>query len=216
MSTTAAAAASRCRSFPPACATDARVLVLGSMPGAASLTAAQYYAHPRNAFWPIMGALFGAGPELPYAARLQRLNAAGVALWDVIAACERAGSLDSAIAPDSVEANDFARLFHACPHIEQVFFNGSAAETAFRRHVRGRIALPSLHFTRLPSTSPAHAARGFEAKLAAWQVVKEAAAARCAAGLHSDPATSCLARPATITAASTATSATRAASHLAA
>lgn len=157
------------------------------MPGAASLAAGQYYAHPRNAFWPIMGALFGAGPELPYADRLQRLNAAGVALWDVIAACERTGSLDSAIAADSVEANDFARLFRACPHIEQVFFNGSAAETAFRRHVQGRIALPALRLTRLPSTSPAHAARGFEAKLAAWQAVKDALAPRGAARRDSAP-----------------------------
>ena len=163
-----------CRSFPPACAADARVLVLGSMPGEASLAAAQYYAHPRNAFWPIMGALFGAGPELPYPARLQRLEAAGVALWDVIAACERAGSLDSAIAPASIEANDFARLFRDCRHIRHVFFNGAAAETAFRRHVRERIALPALSFTRLPSTSPAHAARNFEAKLAAWQALQVA------------------------------------------
>ena len=163
-----------CRSFPPACAADARVLVLGSMPGEASLAAAQYYAHPRNAFWPIMGALFGAGPELPYRERLQRLESAGVALWDVIAACERAGSLDSAIAAASIEANDFARLFRDCRHIRHVFFNGAAAETAFRRHVRGRIVLPALSFTRLPSTSPAHAARNFEAKLAAWQAVRAA------------------------------------------
>ncbi len=144
------------------------------MPGAASLAAAQYYAHPRNAFWPIMGALFGAGPELPYPERLQRLKDAGVALWDVIAGCERRGSLDSAITPASIEANDFAGLFRDCPHIGHVFFNGTAAETVFRRHVRGRIALPALHFTRLPSTSPAHAARSFEAKLAAWQAVRAA------------------------------------------
>jgi len=164
------------RSFAAAARADARVLVLGSMPGAASLAAAQYYAHPRNAFWPIMGALFDAGPELSHAGRLARLNTAGVALWDVIAACERSGSLDSAIAPASIEANDFAGLFRACPHIRHVFFNGTAAETAFRRHVRGRIELPAgLAFTRLPSTSPAHATRGFDAKLAAWQAVRLAA-----------------------------------------
>ena len=166
-----------CRSFAPACAADARVLVLGSMPGAASLAAAEYYAHPRNAFWPIMGALFGTGPELPYRERLQGLNAAGVALWDVIASCARAGSLDSAITPASVVANDFAQLFRDCPRIGHVFFNGAAAEAAFHRHVRGRVALPALHFTRLPSTSPAHAARNFAAKLEAWQAVKAAAAA---------------------------------------
>nr|HRM71210.1 DNA-deoxyinosine glycosylase [Thauera phenylacetica] len=137
MSTTAAPLV---RSFAPQFRADARVLVLGSMPGTASLAAAQYYAHPRNAFWPIMGALFGAGPELPYAQRLERLASAGVALWDVIGRCERAGSLDSAIAPASIEANDFAGLFAACPGIDHVFFNGAAAEAAFRRHVRSRVA----------------------------------------------------------------------------
>ncbi|WP_068635764.1 DNA-deoxyinosine glycosylase [Thauera butanivorans] len=168
----------RLHSFAPAVRADARVLVLGSMPGRASLDAAQYYAHPRNAFWPIMGALFGAGPELPYAERLARLNMAGVALWDVIAACERSGSLDSAITPGSIEPNDFAGLFRSCPRIRHVFFNGTTAETAFRRHVRSRVALPpDLAFTRLPSTSPAHAARGFDAKLAAWQAVRAASAA---------------------------------------
>jgi hypoxanthine-DNA glycosylase len=134
-----------------------------------------------------MGALFGAGPELTYAQRLERLASAGVALWDVIGRCERAGSLDSAIAPASIEANDFAGLFAACPGIAHVFFNGTAAETAFRRHVRGRIALPPLHFARLPSTSPAHAARGLSAKLAAWQAVK-AAAQRTAAARIDTPA----------------------------
>lgn len=163
-------------SFAPVCRADARVLVLGSMPGAASLAAAQYYAHPRNAFWPIMGALFGAGPALPYAERLACLTAAGVALWDVIARCRRPGSLDSAIAADSVVANDFAALFVACPHIRHVFFNGAAAEAAFRRHVRLPPGLPALRLVRLPSTSPAHAARSFDAKLAAWQLVRAAAA----------------------------------------
>lgn len=178
MSTTAAPLV---RSFAPVFRADARVLVLGSMPGEASLVANEYYAHPRNTLWPIMGALFGAGRELPYAQRLDRLTAAGVALWDVIGTCARAGSLDSAIAPDSVEANDFAGLFAACPNIGHIFFNGAAAETAFRRHVRGRIALPALHFARLPSTSPAHAARGLAAKLAAWQAVKDAAGSGVAA-----------------------------------
>ena len=121
------------RCFPPIASPDARILILGSMPGQASLAAGQYYAHPRNAFWPIMGALFGAGPELPYAQRLERLASAGIALRDVIGRCERAGSLDSAIAPASIEANDFAGLFAACPGIDHVFFNGTAAATLFRR-----------------------------------------------------------------------------------
>lgn len=161
-------------SFPPAFRTDARVLILGSMPGEASLAAGRYYAHPRNAFWPIMGALFGAGAELPYDQRLARLNAAGVALWDVIARCRRPGSLDSAIARDSVEPNDFPMLFAACPQITHVFFNGTAAETAFRRHARLPAGSRPLSFTRLPSTSPAHAACDLTAKLAAWQAVATA------------------------------------------
>ncbi len=161
--------------FAPVARADARVLILGSMPGAASLAAQQYYAHARNAFWPIMGALFDAGLEQPYGARLARLNVVGVALWDVIARCERSGSLDSAIKPASIEVNDFARLFRSCPQIGHVFFNGSAAETAFRRHVLRHIELPpALSLARLPSTSPAHAARNFDAKLRAWQIVRDA------------------------------------------
>lgn len=191
----ASAAAPLLSSFAPAFRADARVLVLGSMPGEASLAAAEYYAHPRNAFWPIMDALFGAGPRLTYARRLARLNAAGVALWDVIARCERSGSLDSAITPASVEPNDFAVLFAACPQIRHVFFNGGTAEAAFRRHVRLPAELTEdlpggrrLQFTRLPSTSPAHAARSFEAKLAAWQLVREALAERGAGAALADAA----------------------------
>lgn len=142
------------------------MLILGSMPGAASLAAGQYYAHPRNAFWPIMGALCGAGPELAYPARLARLGAAGIALWDVLAACEREGSLDTAIrAP---RANDVAALFAAQPGIAAVFFNGAAAERLFRRHVRLAVT-PAL--VRLPSTSPAYAAMGFAAKCEAWRTI---------------------------------------------
>ena len=162
------------RSFAPVWRPDARVLILGSMPGAASLDAAEYYAHPRNAFWPIMGALFGAGPELAYAARLARLLDAGVALWDVIGRCERPGSLDSRIVADSVEPNALARLLAESPRIGHVFFNGSAAEQAFRRHVRLPADFRAIRFARLPSTSPAHAARDLAAKLEAWQAVREA------------------------------------------
>ena len=145
------------------------------MPGEASLTAGQYYAHPRNAFWPIMGKLFDADPARSYPERLERLSAARVALWDVIGTCRREGSLDSAIKADSIEANDLPGLLSACPLLTHIFFNGSAAETAFRRHVRLPADKRNLHMLRLPSTSPAHAARGFDDKLAAWQVVRTAA-----------------------------------------
>lgn len=157
--------------FPPVVDGSARLLILGSMPGVASLRATEYYAHPRNVFWPIMGELLGAGPALAYAERLRRLQASGVALWDVIGACERWGSLDADIVPDSIRANDFAAFFAAHPQIRRVYFNGTAAEAAFRRYVQpGLPALP-LAFSRLPSTSPAHAARSFTQKLAAWSAI---------------------------------------------
>lgn len=157
--------------FPPVANGAARLLILGSMPGQASLLAGQYYAHPRNAFWRIMGDLLGAGPELPYPQRLARLQAAGVALWDVIAACERGGSLDADIVGRSVRANDFSAFLAVHRSIERIFFNGAAAEASFRRHVLPALADRSLALHRLPSTSPAHAARSYADKLAAWSVI---------------------------------------------
>ncbi|MFM9980077.1 MAG: DNA-deoxyinosine glycosylase, partial [Burkholderiales bacterium] len=105
------------------------------MPGAASLAADQYYAHPRNHFWPIMGRLFGAGPELPYAKRVRRLKSCGIAVWDVLESCVRPGSLDADIEEGSIAVNDFAGFFDAHPRIGAVFFNGAKAESAYRRHV---------------------------------------------------------------------------------
>jgi double-stranded uracil-DNA glycosylase len=167
-----AAAVNFIHSFPPIAAEDARVLVLGSMPGAASLAAGQYYAHSRNLFWPIMGALFDARPELPYVARVERLQAAGVAVWDVLASCVRPGSLDTAIERSSAAPNDFRAFLAAHPGIDRMFFNGTMAEQSFRRLVLPRLPrVPAMQ--RLPSTSPAHAARSFEEKLRAWRVVAE-------------------------------------------
>ena len=159
------------RSTPEPADPTARVLVLGSMPGEASLRAGQYYANERNAFWRIMGDLLGAGPAMPYAQRLDRLKGAGIALWDVIAACERYGSLDSDIVNSSVCANDFSAFFEAHRSIRRVFFNGGAAETTFRRHVLPQLSGVPLQLHRLPSTSPAHAARGYAEKLGAWSVI---------------------------------------------
>ena len=156
-------------SFPPIARADARVLVLGSMPGVASLAANAYYAHRRNAFWPIMGAVLGFDPVAPYAQRLAALQAAHIAVWDVLQSCTRPGSLDASIARASEVANDFPRFFQQHPHIGHVFFNGAAAEAAFRRHVLPQLAGGGPAMARLPSTSPANASFSFERKLAAWQ-----------------------------------------------
>ena len=158
----------RITSFAPVAESPARMLILGSMPGAASLSAGQYYAHPRNAFWKIMGELVGFDAEAPYAQRLNALVAAGIALWDVVHSCQRQGSLDTAIESSSIKVNDFVEFFCRHPHIKVVCFNGAAAERCYRKHV-----LPQLQadfsYARLPSTSPAHAAVSFERKLASWR-----------------------------------------------
>lgn len=155
--------------FPPVHARNARVLVLGSMPGEASLRAAQYYAHPQNKFWPMMGELVGASPMLPYQQRLNRLTGAGIALWDVLASCEREGSLDSAIRDETAEINDFASLFSAHPRVGSVLFNGAKAEHAFRRFALGALHGRDLKLVRLPSTSPANASQPYSTKLMAWR-----------------------------------------------
>lgn len=139
------------------------------MPGVRSLEAGRYYAHPQNRFWPFMGELLGAGPELPYPHRCRRLVEAGVAVWDVLASCEREGSLDSAIRDETARPNDFAALFDAYPRIDMVLFNGGKAEASFRRLVRPSLARDGLIYRRLPSTSPANASQRVDAKLAAWR-----------------------------------------------
>ena len=160
-------------SFPPIARADARILILGSMPGVASLAASQYYAHPRNAFWGIMGALFEAGPDLAYKKRVARLTTQQIAVWDVLKTCIRGGSLDSSIMEDSIVPNDFARFFAAHHKIERVCFNGTKAEHAFRRYVLPKLAdvEKRVKFIRLPSTSPAHAGQSFDKKLAVWRKV---------------------------------------------
>src|SRR6476469_5386350 len=126
-------------SFGPIAAPDARVLVLGTAPSIASLAKQQYYGHPQNAFWPIMGRLFGAGRDVEYQERKRLLCAKGVAVWDVLGECYRAGSLDSAIEVESEAANDLAGFLGQHVSIDTVFFNGQKAETAFRRHVKSTV-----------------------------------------------------------------------------
>ena len=157
--------------FPPIEDAAARVLVLGSLPGVKSLEMREYYAQPYNAFWRIMGELVGAGPELEYPARMLRLRAHGLAVWDVLAAGEREGSLDSAIVPASIVVNDFGAFFARHRELRLICFNGNTAAGLFRRKV-----LPSLEpqwaaieRRALPSTSPAYASLRFEQKLARWR-----------------------------------------------
>jgi TDG/mug DNA glycosylase family protein len=159
--------------FPPIADARARVLVLGSLPGRKSLELQQYYAQPQNAFWRIMGELFGAGPALPYAARLDKLRAHGVAVWDVLAAGEREGSLDAAIVPSTIVVNDFLQFFATHRELRLICFNGNTAAGLFRRKVRPGLdpEWAAIEARVLPSTSPAHAGLRFEQKLERWAAV---------------------------------------------
>jgi len=155
--------------FSPVGDSYATVLILGSMPGKESLKQNRYYAHAHNAFWKIMGELVGAHPQLPYEERLHRLTDAHIALWDVLASCERESSLDTHIRNE--QANNFASFFEQHPHIRHVFFNGSKAEQSFNKFVAGIQKLPPLTYQRLPSTSPAHAGMRYAEKLLMWKAV---------------------------------------------
>ncbi len=156
-------------SFPPIVDTRATRLILGSMPGAASLLAHQYYAHPHNAFWRIMNSIANTAPDAAYDERVRALHDAKIAVWDVLQSCERPGSLDSSIRRGSEVVNDFAVFFAQYPRITHVLFNGGAAEKSFTRHCAVLLRDSRVSFRRLPSTSPAHAALRFEQKLAAWR-----------------------------------------------
>lgn len=165
--------APRSRGFPPIAAPNARVLILGSLPGQASLAARQYYAQPRNSFWRIMGELFGAGPEIPYDERARRLIEHRVALWDVCKAAHRPGSLDAAIDPATIVVNDLARFYREHPAIGAVFTNGGTATRLYQRLVLPRLGVTAnaLPLQALPSTSPAHARMPFAEKLDCWRAV---------------------------------------------
>ncbi len=141
------------------------------MPGEASLQHQQYYGHARNAFWPIMTGLLGLTPQVSYAERAAALIANGIALWDVIAECERRGSSDARILPDSVRVNDFGAMFAKYPSIGIVAFNGATAEREYLRRVRPLLAPRSqrLETIRLPSTSPAYAGLRLADKARAWE-----------------------------------------------
>lgn len=160
--------------FAPIVSENVRLLILGTMPGVASLLKQQYYGHPRNAFWPIMAALYELNPEADYQSRKEVLLDHGIAVWDVLQSCKRQGSLDADIDMKSIKINDFASFFAHYRHIRRIFFNGKAAEKLYRKHV-----LPNLNqhpaeiqYQCLPSTSPAYASLSLEQKAEAWKVIK--------------------------------------------
>jgi hypoxanthine-DNA glycosylase len=155
--------------LPPIAPRDARLLVLGSFPGVASLAARQYYAHPRNHFWPILSALWNVDlASAPYAQRVAQARRHGLAIWDVYAACRREGSLDASI--EAALPNDLAGLVRRLPQLRAIAHNGGESARAMR--ATRTLGLP-VH--RLPSTSPANASWSFERKLQAWREVFEAA-----------------------------------------
>jgi TDG/mug DNA glycosylase family protein len=163
-------------SFPPIATKDSRVLILGSMPGIKSLEAQQYYAHPQNAFWHVMSALFEA-PVDTYAQRVALIKDNELALWDVLKCCERHGSLDMRIDDATIEVNDFVGFLKKHPAITHVFCNGTKSESEFRKRVLP--ALPEslrdrLVVNRLPSTSPAMAGMPKVKKIKAWQAIRQA------------------------------------------
>ena len=152
------------RAFAPVVDERTRLLVLGSLPGDASLKAEQYYAHPQNGFWRLIGGVIGRDlVTLPYPDRLEALKAAGVGLWDVIASAERSGSLDAAIR--SPQAADLSGLVAGLPALEAVAFNGATAARSGRRALAGLVGLTLVD---LPSSSPAHATRSLSDKARDW------------------------------------------------
>ena len=159
-------------SFPPIASGTPQVLILGTMPGKVSLRERQYYAHPQNAFWRIVGGILGFDPASPYDARIAAVQSAGIAIWDVLKSCIRTSSLDSAIEASSVLPNDFAAFFAEHPQIRRVCFNGAKAEALYIKHVRPRLpGNPDVQHLRLPSTSPANAAVPLPEKRRAWQAI---------------------------------------------
>ena len=162
----ARAAMTHAAGFAPVSAPDARVLILGTLPGPMSLQMGQYYAQPRNAFWRAMAPLTGVAADSDYAARLDGLLKQRIALWDVCAAAVRPGALDASIVRDSVQVNDFAAFFMAHMQVRLIAFNGATAARLFVRH---DVAVPDgVRLVTLPSSSPAHAAMTVVEKVRVW------------------------------------------------
>ena len=153
--------------FPPVEHAEASILVLGSLPSARSIAEQQYYAHPQNAFWPIMRELFGIDGD--YASRCRQLTEQGIALWDVLRSSHRPGSMDADISMEAATPNDFASFLRHHRSIRLIAFNGRKAEQLFVRFVDPLGVAQHITRTLLPSTSPAYASLSFSGKLAAWR-----------------------------------------------
>lgn len=153
--------------FPPVAGPDARLLVLGSLPGQRSIADQQYYAHPQNVFWRIMRDVLGVMGN--YTERCEQLVNHRIALWDVLSSSVRPGSLDADILLDSARANDLEGFLAAHPDVRVIAFNGRKAEQLFRKYVDIQAVGDSIRRFSLPSTSPAYAAMPFSGKLAAWR-----------------------------------------------
>lgn len=163
------------RAFEPVADDRTRLLVLGSLPGDASLKAAQYYAHPQNGFWRLIGVAVGRDLHaMAYADRIEALRVAGVGLWDVIASAERPGSLDAAIR--SPQAADLRGLIAGLPNLKAVAFNGATAAKGGRKSLAG---VEGLTLIDLPSSSPAHATRTLAEKAEHWALLKDVLAIGC-------------------------------------
>jgi len=162
-------------SFEPIVGPHAKILILGSMPGEASLAANQYYAHPRNAFWSAIAPLLKIQADAPYHEKVAALRSSPLALWDVFKSCERIGSLDTKIRTDNFILNDFTSLFSSHEQIKQVLFNGGTAERYFIRYIAPACNITHLQLSRLPSTSPANARLPLADKCAQWHKTIQAA-----------------------------------------
>jgi double-stranded uracil-DNA glycosylase len=158
------------QSFDPVVSRSSRILVLGTMPGKASLRAEQYYAHPRNLFWPIIEQALGIPSSAEYGRRVELLLASGIAMWDVVQLCTRESSLDSDIDDSSVVPNDVGSLLERYGSLQRVCFNGLKAASLFDRHIAPRLGgrVQGIEYVRLPSTSPANAAVPYSEKVGAW------------------------------------------------
>lgn len=159
------------KGFAPIASATAKILILGSMPSVASIEKQQYYGHPRNGFWPIMGELFGAHPELDYQQRINILLDNHIAIWDVLQSCQREGSADASIQKDSICINDFRTFFLSHQQITTVLFNGKSPENLYKQKVLPQLKplATTFNYHGLPSTSPAYAALTLNQKLMLWK-----------------------------------------------